>query len=156
MKRGNQNGFSLVELIVVIAIMGVLMVILAPQYLKYVEKSRLQRDNTAIGEIAESIKAACSNADVATWIQTQPKPIKIGFTGGAGENKTLLLSSTSSNEVEKELVKIVESGWHTSSGSYQMSGDAVVINIDIDAGAFMVTVDGFIGEPGGTATTRQY
>ena len=38
-KKGNK-GFSLVELIIVIAIITVLTGVLAPQYLKYVEKSR--------------------------------------------------------------------------------------------------------------------
>ncbi len=42
-KLGNK-GFSLVELIIVIAIMAVLVAILAPQYLKYVEKSRVSAD----------------------------------------------------------------------------------------------------------------
>ncbi len=36
----NRKGFTLVELIVVIAILGVLMAVLVPQYIRYVEKSR--------------------------------------------------------------------------------------------------------------------
>ena len=36
-KKNNNKGFSLVELIVVIAIMAVLMVVLAPAMLRYVE-----------------------------------------------------------------------------------------------------------------------
>lgn len=42
-EKMNDKGFSLVELIIVIAIMAVLVVVLAPQYLKYVERSRIQQ-----------------------------------------------------------------------------------------------------------------
>ena len=40
----NDKGFSLVELIIVIAIMALLVVVLAPQYLKYVERARNAMD----------------------------------------------------------------------------------------------------------------
>ena len=55
-KSLTNKGFSLVELIIVVAIMAVLIGVLAPQYLRYVEKSRLQKDNTSISEIADVIK----------------------------------------------------------------------------------------------------
>ena len=55
-KSLTNKGFSLVELIIVIAIMAVLIGVLAPQYLKYVEQSRLQKDNQAIAEIANAVK----------------------------------------------------------------------------------------------------
>ena len=41
-KKENNKGFSLIELIVVVAIMAVLVGILAPAYLRYVEKTRTQ------------------------------------------------------------------------------------------------------------------
>ena len=46
--RKNNKGFSLVELIVVVAIMAVLVGVLAPAYLSYVVKTRVQKDVSAI------------------------------------------------------------------------------------------------------------
>ena len=43
-KSLTNKGFSLVELIIVIAIMAVLVGVLAPQFLKYVERSRKSTD----------------------------------------------------------------------------------------------------------------
>ena len=63
--KKNNKGFSLVELIIVIAIMAVLMAVLAPQFLRYVERSRLQSDNTAIGEIANACKIAAADETIS-------------------------------------------------------------------------------------------
>ena len=60
MKKMNNKGFSLVELIVVIAIMAVLVGVLAPQFIKYVENSRRATDVSS----AESIRSAIL-ADIA-------------------------------------------------------------------------------------------
>ena len=38
------QGFTLVELIIIVAILGVLVAILAPAYTKYIEKSREATD----------------------------------------------------------------------------------------------------------------
>lgn len=64
MKKMNNKGFSLVELIIVIAIMAVLMGVLAPSLLKYVEDSRKQTDETAMAEVENAAKIALSVEEI--------------------------------------------------------------------------------------------
>ena len=56
--KKNNKGFTLVELIVVVAILAIITVVVAPQYLEYVEKSRIGTDENALGEIAHVAEIA--------------------------------------------------------------------------------------------------
>lgn len=56
-KNLTNKGFSLVELIIVIAIMAVLVGVLAPQYVKYLNKSKISADT----QLADSIHSAITN-----------------------------------------------------------------------------------------------
>lgn len=69
-KSLTNKGFSLVELIIVVAIMAVLIGVLAPQYLRYVEKSRLQKDNTSISEFANVLKMSAAEESVVSKLAT--------------------------------------------------------------------------------------
>ncbi len=59
----NNKGFSLVELIVVIAIMAVLVGVLAPMFIRYVEKSRESTDLQNLDSIITTIEAYCADKD---------------------------------------------------------------------------------------------
>lgn len=77
-KKMNNKGFSLVELIVVITILGVLVGIAIPQFLGYVKRTKISTDIKNAQELASVIMAEIAeegNSDVKTLEATTAKPI---------------------------------------------------------------------------------
>lgn len=60
-KSLTNKGFSLVELIIVIAIMAVLVGVLAPQYLKYVNNSKVSTDVSNAQEVVTAVNVAIAD-----------------------------------------------------------------------------------------------
>lgn len=78
-EKKNNKGFSLVELIVVIAIMIVLVAVLAPVLSKYVEQSRRATDVQNANTIAEAILIeVADNSSYADKLSTTPAELKKG------------------------------------------------------------------------------
>ena len=129
MKNRNNKGFSLVELIVVVAIMAVLVGVLAPAYLKYVEKSRIQKDVSAIGEVVNAIEIALADEDINTDTTT----VNYAITGGV--EKTFSASATA--KLEKELASTIEKINLTSNG---LKGKTVTIYVENAGGKVTIKV----------------
>lgn len=68
MKKMNNKGFSLVELIIVIAIMAILAGAIAPALIRYIDKSRKSNDVSSCKTIKTAVETALGNETVYEFI----------------------------------------------------------------------------------------
>jgi type IV pilus assembly protein PilA len=64
MKKMDNKGFSLIELIIVIAIMAILVAIIAPNLTKYLGSSKEETDKKNLDEVVAQVKNCISDASI--------------------------------------------------------------------------------------------
>ena len=153
-KEMNNKGFSLVELIVVIAIMAVLVGILAPQFLKYVEKSRLQKDNTAISEIANAAKTACAEEDVLDAMGSTAAKLTLTTLTGSGQGYKI--SGITPTELQKEMQNTLGAEVKISSKTYTNASSKPEIVITPATTGVSVSCNNYMTKPGATAVSQSF
>ena len=134
-KNLTNKGFSLVELIIVIAIMAVLVGVLAPQYITYVEKSRVSADAQQVEEFTGAMTVLASDVDV-TLDSTKTYTVTSDTTGKitiSNDLKTIFDSLGSVDTAKNYSYK---------STSYKAQAITISLAYDGTAKVWKVTVTG--------------
>lgn len=152
MKKENMNnkGFSLVELIIVIAIMAILIVVLAPQYLKYVEKSRLAADQASIQGYIDAMQVIAADPDVSlTGTLTMTK----GAGGTDVAISTDLQKFINTTDGEGLMDDDSAKGCKITSTGYKAASINIALEYDSDKKVWHVVSTGDVGVDGKLPST---
>ena len=110
MKKMNNKGFSLVELIVVVLIMAIIAVALAPQVMKWVENSRKSTDCNNYDSVVSACNLALSNETVMKDVGAiSGDSFSLTWAGGTPGASWVVTSAPTS--FQNELKKILGDNW---------------------------------------------
>lgn len=110
MKKSNK-GFSLVELIIVIAIMAILAAAIAPALIRYIDKSRKADDIQFFGQIQSAASAALANEEAYASVSDKMDGTSPVWTGTVDAHGNVTNPTPGTNdEFAKEVNSTLGSG----------------------------------------------
>lgn len=136
-KRLGNKGFSLVELIVVIAIMAVLVAVLAPTLIGNIEKSREAKDFNALDSVYSAVQTAYGD-EAGNTAATSATATYAALTTATGVSLTDILKSD--GDAFQRQVSEYLSGSVPTLTSKAAKGTANIIKVSIVNGKIRVWV----------------
>lgn len=126
--KKNNKGFSLVELIVVIAIMVVLIAVLGSAILGYVDKSKYSKDMSALDSLSSAVKAYAVDPNA-------------NYTSGKEYTLKELMGTDTYNVIKNILKETFPDGTNFSASSEAFKGVTTEkIKVTINDGAVSIYV----------------
>jgi prepilin-type N-terminal cleavage/methylation domain-containing protein len=142
-KKKNNKGFTLVELLVVIAIIGILAVVAVPALFKNIDKAKSVQVVTNVNAIKTEIMAKYADGKTYDEIADGTTPAADGTTPAAGT-------------VEKEILDIVELSEIKADESYDLestdNGVNIVVSTDETSNVLISAAEKFGINTGVTTT----
>lgn len=118
-KKKDNKGFTLVELVIVVAILAILVGILAPQYTKYVEKSRKAADASNLDNLVTGVKVAAADGNYDV-VDTADGEYIITINKTA---TSLTGTGTKLNNVKSALIEYAGNNWEKTTLKSKAWGD---------------------------------
>mgnify|MGYP003289831101 CR=1 FL=1 len=139
MKKTNNKGFSLVELIIVVAIMAVLVGVLAPQYLKYLDKSKKGVDEQMIDNLRQAMTTCYLDPNISNNLSDPTTGASLGSGSGFWTEVYSIMGVSDAAGV-KALLKLDPSAGTI---TYDMAGGkfTIYVNNGKYTGALKIKVD---------------
>ena len=134
------KGFSLVELIIVIAIMAILIGVMAPQLIKYIEKSKVSSDTQLCSTVQTAVTTALSDPEVNDWTGYDTR-----FNSWCGGTAVSALSTATTDKLDSSVLETLgektPANVDSSLKSYAAKTAGVSFQI-IDANSVSVWING--------------
>lgn len=136
-KSMGNKGFSLVELIIVIAIMAILVGVMAPQLIKYVEKTNVSNDVQVADSVRTAIQTAMldptvindttSQTELSTYKTTNTNLTSISSTSEFGKAVLEILTGSDSGAFTDVTGKLKSKGAKDGAVMFRIQGKDVVV-----------------------------